>query len=180
MEPPPTLLGITTFVLHKVAVAARRAVAEGLAAETGLSLWRFAALAALADHGPAAQRELGDSLGLDPSDMARLMDGLVEDGLAERDRDPGDRRRYRASLTDAGRAALDRGRAVVAAVEERTLAPLTAAERSGLRALAGKILTGETAAEQTAAEQPVTEQTVTEEAAAEDAAAEGTVRQRPE
>ncbi|NUW38877.1 MarR family winged helix-turn-helix transcriptional regulator [Nonomuraea rhodomycinica] len=143
MEPPPTLLGITTFVLHKVAVAARRALAARLAEEAGLSLWRFAALAALADHGPAAQRELGARLGLDPSDMARLMDGLVEDGLATRERDPGDRRRYRASLSDAGRAALGRGRAVVAAVEEQTLAPLTAAERATLHDLAGRIFRAE-------------------------------------
>ncbi|GAA3193213.1 MarR family winged helix-turn-helix transcriptional regulator [Nonomuraea roseoviolacea] len=143
MEPPQTLLGITTFVLHKVAVAARRAMAARLAEETGLSLWRFAVLAALADHGPAAQRELGDRLGLDPSDMARLMDGLVEDGLAVRERDPGDRRRYRASLSDAGREALGRGRAVAAAVEEHTLAPLTAAERAMLHDLAARVLHAE-------------------------------------
>ncbi len=37
-------------------------------------------LAALGDVGSAAQREVGARLGVDPSDMARLMDGLMDKG----------------------------------------------------------------------------------------------------
>ncbi|MFF0862674.1 MarR family winged helix-turn-helix transcriptional regulator [Nonomuraea sp. NPDC003560] len=139
MELPPTLLGTTTFVLHKVGVAGRRALATRLTADTGLSLWEFAALATLDDFGPAAQREVGDRLGLDPSDMVRLMDGLMAEGLAARERDPADRRRYRISLTAAGRDALERARAVVADVERETLAPLTDAERRDLHSLVTKL-----------------------------------------
>ncbi|MEV4011597.1 MarR family winged helix-turn-helix transcriptional regulator [Nonomuraea angiospora] len=139
MDLPPTLLAITTFVLHKVGVGSRRAVAARLADEAGLSLWQFAVLATLADSGPAAQREIGGRLGLDPSDMVRLMDELIGAGLAERDRDPADRRRYRVSLTPAGRAALERGRALVEHVERETLAPLTAEERARLHELITKI-----------------------------------------
>ncbi|GAA3133026.1 hypothetical protein GCM10020001_064330 [Nonomuraea salmonea] len=62
-------------------------------------MWEFAVLAVLADFGASAQREVGDRLGLDPSDMVRLMDGLIAAGLAVRDRDPADRRRYRLTLT---------------------------------------------------------------------------------
>ncbi|MET7338626.1 MarR family winged helix-turn-helix transcriptional regulator [Nonomuraea sp. NPDC005650] len=142
MDLPPTLLATTTFVLHKVGVGSRRTVAARLADETGLSLWEFAVLATLADFGPAAQREVGGRLGLDPSDMVRLMDGLIGEGLAERDRDPADRRRYRISLTPAGRDALDRGRALVERVERETLAPLTAGERERLHELITKIFTG--------------------------------------
>ncbi|MEU5860886.1 MULTISPECIES: MarR family winged helix-turn-helix transcriptional regulator [unclassified Nonomuraea] len=139
MELPPTLLGTTTFVLHKVGVANRRALAARLTADTGLSLWEFAALATLDDFGPAAQREVGDRLGLDPSDMVRLMDGLMNEGLAARERDPADRRRYRISLTAAGRDTLERARAVVADVERETLAPLTDAERRHLHILVTKL-----------------------------------------
>ncbi|MEU1722182.1 MarR family transcriptional regulator [Nonomuraea sp. NPDC005692] len=139
MELPPTLLRTTTFVLHKVGVANRRALAARLTADTGLSLWEFAALATLDDFGPAAQREVGDRLGLDPSDMVRLMDGLIAEGLAARERDPADRRRYRISLTAAGRDALERARAVVADVERQTLAPLTDAERRDLHSLVTKL-----------------------------------------
>ncbi|MEV4572858.1 MarR family winged helix-turn-helix transcriptional regulator [Nonomuraea jabiensis] len=139
MDLPPTLLAITTFVLHKVGVGSRRAVAARLADEAGLSLWQFAVLATLSDAGPAAQREIGARLGLDPSDMVRLMDELIGAGLAERDRDPADRRRYRVSLTPAGRDALERGQALVERVERETLAPLTADERERLHELVTKI-----------------------------------------
>ncbi|GGS96738.1 MarR family winged helix-turn-helix transcriptional regulator [Nonomuraea spiralis] len=139
MELPPTLLGTTTFVLHKVGVANRRALAERLTGETGLSLWEFAALATLDDFGPAAQREIGDRLGLDPSDMVRLMDGLMDGSLAVRERDPADRRRYRISLTAAGSDALTRARTVVADVERETLAPLTDDERRRLHTLVTKL-----------------------------------------
>ncbi|MFB9908516.1 MarR family winged helix-turn-helix transcriptional regulator [Allokutzneria oryzae] len=139
MDLPPTLLGITTFVLHRVAVTSRSAVAERMARDAGLGLWQFAVLAAVADTGPAAQREIGDSLGLDPSDLARLMDELLTADLVARERDTADRRRYRVTLTTTGRAALRRAKAVVAKVEQETLAPLTETERKRLHALVGKI-----------------------------------------
>lgn len=134
-----TLLGTTTFVLHKVAVASRRAIADRLAERPGLTLWQFAALAEVDESGPVAQNALATSLGMDPSDMVRLMDELIERRLLARDRDPADRRRYRVTLTAAGRKALTAGRAGVREVEKATLAPLTAAERATLRELAVKI-----------------------------------------
>ncbi|MFG2073374.1 MarR family winged helix-turn-helix transcriptional regulator [Nonomuraea maritima] len=139
METPPSLLAVTTFTLHKGAVANRRTLADRLSARTGLGLWHFAVLTALDDFGPAAQRRLGDRLGLDPSDMVRLMDDLIEMSLADRERDPSDRRRYRVTLTAAGRSALEEAHRVIAEVENETLAPLTADERAHLHALAVKL-----------------------------------------
>lgn len=134
-----TLLGMTTFVLHKVGVASRRAIAERLAVKPGITLWQLAALSGLGDQGTLAQNELAAGLGADPSDMVRLMDGLLADGLASRDRDPGDRRRYRISLTPKGKKALVAARAVVREVERATLQPLTTAERATLHRLVTKI-----------------------------------------
>ncbi|TDU89115.1 DNA-binding MarR family transcriptional regulator [Kribbella voronezhensis] len=134
-----TLLGMTTFVLHKVGVAGRRAIAERLAVKPGITLWQLAALAELGDQGPAAQNELAAGLGVDPSDMVRLMDGLLADGLVSRDRDPADRRRYRISLTPQGKKALSTARTVVRDVEKTTLHPLTATERATLHRLVTKI-----------------------------------------
>ncbi|MEW9550232.1 MarR family winged helix-turn-helix transcriptional regulator [Nonomuraea sp. NPDC050783] len=142
MELPPTLLETTTFVLHKVGVAGRRAVAARLAAETGLSLWEFAVLATLADTGPAAQREVGGRLGADPSDMVRIMDGLLREGLAARERDPADRRRYRVTLTPSGRRRLARARAAVAETERERLAPLSPDERAQLHGLVARLFHG--------------------------------------
>lgn len=139
VELPPTLLGITTFVLHKVGVANRRAVADRLAEAAGMGLWQFAALSALSDLGPSAQRDVGDRLGLDPSDLVRLMDGLLQAGLIDRVRDAEDRRRYRITLTPAGRASLREARNTVAKAEQEALAPLTEAERARLHELVVKV-----------------------------------------
>jgi DNA-binding MarR family transcriptional regulator len=139
VEPPPTLLGITTFVLHKVGITNRRAVADRLTAEAGVGLWQFAVLSALSDFGPSAQRDVGDRLGLDPSDLVRLMDELLQAGLIDRVREPEDRRRYRISLTPAGRATLRTAKGTVAKAEQDALAPLTEAERARLHELVVKV-----------------------------------------
>src|SRR5690349_15218596 len=127
-----TLAGTTTFVLHKVAVASRRAIATRLAERPGLTLWEYAALAELADQGAVAQHVLATGLGIDTSDMVRLMDDLIGKGLVGRDRDPADRRRYRIDLTAKGRRTLKIARAAIREVEQTTLAPLTTAERATL------------------------------------------------
>jgi MarR family transcriptional regulator, lower aerobic nicotinate degradation pathway regulator len=134
-----TLAGTTTFVLHKVAVASRRAIAARLAERPGLTLWEFAALAELTDQGAVAQNVLAAALGIDASDMVRLMDELLAKELVARDRDPADRRRYRIGLTAKGRRAVATARKVIAEVEQVTLQPLSAAERATLRALAAKV-----------------------------------------
>ncbi|WP_204056166.1 MarR family winged helix-turn-helix transcriptional regulator [Microbispora corallina] len=138
---PPSLLGVTAFLLSKVGVAGRRRMGERLR-EHGLGLWDFAVLAALRDYGPASQRELGERLGIDPSDLVAVMDTLVPLRLAERRRDPSDRRRYRVAVTDEGRATLDAAIADAGAVRDEVLAALDEEERRTLHALARKALTG--------------------------------------
>lgn len=134
-----TLTGTTTFVLHKVAVASRRAIADRLAERPGVTLWEYAALAELAELGPSAQNALAAALGMDTADMVRLMDALIEKRLVQRERDPADRRRYRITLTAKGRTALTAARNAVREVEQTTLQPLTPAERATLHALVTKI-----------------------------------------
>ncbi|MET7282309.1 MarR family winged helix-turn-helix transcriptional regulator [Kribbella sp. NPDC005582] len=134
-----TLAGTTTFVLHKVAVASRRAIAARLAERPGLTLWEYAALAELTDQGAVAQNVLAAGLGIDTSDMVRLMDELIAKELVARDRDPADRRRYRIGLTAKGRRAVVTARKVIAEVEQVTLQPLSATERATLLALAAKV-----------------------------------------
>ena len=57
-------------------------------------------------HEPAgiSQRELGDRLVVDRSNVTGLLDRLEKNGWVRRDDHPGDRRVYRVSLTPAGRA----------------------------------------------------------------------------
>ncbi|GAA1384298.1 hypothetical protein GCM10009639_05630 [Kitasatospora putterlickiae] len=135
---PPTLLELSTYLLSRTGKAARGRLAERLA-RRGLRLWDMAVLAALADFGPHAQRDLVRRLGVDPSDMAKVTDRLAADGYVERARDTADRRRVSVTVTDAGRALLAELRAEARAVQDEMLAPLSAAERRVLHDLLGRV-----------------------------------------
>ncbi|MFF7453332.1 MarR family winged helix-turn-helix transcriptional regulator [Kitasatospora sp. NPDC008115] len=135
---PPTLLELSTYLLSRTGKAARARLAERLA-RRGLRLWDMAVLAALADFGPHAQRDLVRRLRVDPSDMAKVTDQLAAAGYVVRARDTADRRRVSVTVTDAGRALLTELRAEAHAVQEEVLAPLSAAERQVLHELLGRV-----------------------------------------
>src|SRR5919198_2376848 len=61
---------------------------------TGLNGPQAFALMQLRNLGPISQQELAETLDLDPSKLVALLNELESDGLAERRRDPGDRRRH--------------------------------------------------------------------------------------
>ncbi|MFF9194947.1 MarR family winged helix-turn-helix transcriptional regulator [Streptomyces sp. NPDC014779] len=131
---PPALLDLSTYLLSRVGKTARGRLATRLAGR-GLRLWDMAVLAALADFGPHAQRELVVRLGVDASDMTKVIDQLAAAGWVERARDPRDRRRVSVSLTPAGRTALAALDAEARTVQDEVLAPLDAEERRTLHAL---------------------------------------------
>ncbi|WP_371515552.1 MarR family winged helix-turn-helix transcriptional regulator [Kitasatospora sp. NBC_01300] len=141
---PPTLLDLSTYLLSRIGRTARGRLAEQLA-ERGLRLWDMAVLAALADFGPHAQRDLVQRLGIDPSDLAKVADQLAAAGYVERVRDPADRRRVSVSVTDAGRALLAELDARARAVQDEVLAPLDARERQLLHALLLRVHQGQQA-----------------------------------
>lgn len=134
VELPPSLLDLSTYLLSRIGKAARGRFAERLA-ERGLRLWDMAVLAALADFGPQAQRDLGRRLAIDPSDLAKVADQLAAAGYVERARDQTDRRRVSVSITDTGRTLLAELRAQARAVQDEVLAPLDAGERQVLQEL---------------------------------------------
>ncbi|WP_051970286.1 MarR family winged helix-turn-helix transcriptional regulator [Kitasatospora azatica] len=131
---PPSLLGLTTYLLSRTGRTARGLLITRLTAR-GQRLWHMAVLAALADFGPQVQRELAERLAIDPSDMVKLLDELARAGQVERARSTADRRRVQVSLTPAGQRALEELQAEAAAVQDEVLAPLTAEERAQLHAL---------------------------------------------
>lgn len=138
---PPSLVGLSTYLLSLTGKAARGRLAEQLA-EQGLRLWHMAVLAALADFGPHAQRDLCARLSVDPSDMAKVIEQLARGRHVERTRDPADRRRVMVALTGDGRALLDRLTADAERVQDELLAPLDAGERAELHALLVKVYGG--------------------------------------
>ncbi|HEY9311093.1 MarR family winged helix-turn-helix transcriptional regulator [Williamsia sp.] len=91
--------------------------------------YHYRLLAALGDHGPASQADLGRLTGLDRSDVSGAVEVLWEAGFVERDPDPSDRRRNIVSVTQPGRTELRRLDAVLDRVQEEYLAPLEESER---------------------------------------------------
>jgi DNA-binding MarR family transcriptional regulator len=102
----------------------------------GLSAPRLSALSVLVFGGPTRIGELARIEQVEPPTMTRLVDGLVRDGLAIRERDPLDARAVRVRATAAGRRTLHRGRARRLELLEASLRALTPDE---LRALGGGV-----------------------------------------
>jgi DNA-binding MarR family transcriptional regulator len=141
MEAPPSLLDLSTYLLSKIGRTARTRLADRLAAR-GLKLWHMAVLAALADFGPHVQRELSLRLGVDPSDVAKVVDELASAGYVDRARDPADRRRVAVTLTPEGRAALADLDAEARRVQDELLAPLRPEERTQLAGMLRRVFAG--------------------------------------
>jgi DNA-binding MarR family transcriptional regulator len=84
---------------------------------------------------PLSQSELSARLGIDPTIVVGLIDGLEARGAIRRERDPADRRRSLLMLTAAGRKLHTKASTAVATAERDFLGPLSGADRKELRAL---------------------------------------------
>jgi DNA-binding MarR family transcriptional regulator len=116
-----------------VAGHAVRTAIDGALRQDGLSLSRKKTLAVLARaDAPVTLRRLSDELGLAARSVTDLVDGLEDEGLARRDRDPRDRRCANVVITSAGRAALAAAERKTAAVARRFTSALEPAERKEL------------------------------------------------
>ena len=78
-------------------------------------------------------------IGSDKVTAGKLLERLVGRGWVDRLRDTADRRARRLALTAGGRAVLDRIRPLVLGGPLERLPPLTAAERSTLMDLLGRL-----------------------------------------
>jgi len=63
---------------------------------------QFELLGLLRDYGAVGQRELGETMDVDPSILVTLLNPLEADGFLSRERDPVDRRRHVVKLSAAG------------------------------------------------------------------------------
>ncbi|MGW0465097.1 MarR family winged helix-turn-helix transcriptional regulator [Streptomyces sp. NPDC003027] len=89
--------------------------------------------------GAMSQRELAAAMEIDPSQLVAVLNELEGEGLAERRRDPADRRRHIVKITDAGAAALQRVEAAVSEAERELFADLSEAEKALLRGLLDRV-----------------------------------------
>jgi DNA-binding MarR family transcriptional regulator len=120
--------GRATWVVSRANARGHALLQEAFAA-AGSRPYYYRILAALSEHGPASQADIGRSTGIDRSDVTTSLDALCEAGFAARDPDPADRRRNLVSLTGPGRAELQRLDAVLDAVQAQFLARLTVSEQ---------------------------------------------------
>ncbi|CAI7973819.1 Transcriptional regulator, MarR family [Frankia sp. Hr75.2] len=108
----------------------------------GISLKDMAALAYLRDHARTTQQALTEGLCIDANYCVLLLNDLEAAGLAERRRDPADRRRHLVTMTETGREALERAEQAQESVEDEILAGLSREERANLARLLGQALDG--------------------------------------
>jgi DNA-binding MarR family transcriptional regulator len=122
------------FLLVQLGTHAHRRFAGRLAA-LGLHPRHFGMLSHIAAVEGQSQQALSIALGIHRSAVVALVDDLEHRGLAERRRDPVDRRAYSLYLTAPGRALLTELERAADEEEAELLAALDASERSQLISL---------------------------------------------
>jgi DNA-binding MarR family transcriptional regulator len=126
------------FLLTQLGTHAHRRFAERLA-ELDLHPRHFGMLSHLAASEGQSQQALSSALGVHRSAVVALVDDLEQRGLAERRRDPVDRRAYTLYLTPSGRNLLADLQQMAKEHEAELLSGLGAAERSQLVSLLQRV-----------------------------------------
>ena len=106
----------------------------------GLTPASFGLLNVIAAREGEIQQQLGALMGIDPSTMVSLIDGLEDAGLAKRRPSAKDRRAREIAITPKGRRLLERARKEVLQVEEEVLGGLSTTERRQLLKLLRRAL----------------------------------------
>lgn len=128
------------FLFSKIGARSNKLYAE-LLAPLGLRPNQVAVLQYLDASEGASQREIVSGLWIDAGSLVAMLDVFEERGLAERRRNPSDRRASAVHLTAEGRDQLGRALELSKEVERRLLGPLPAHERAQLHGLL-KSITG--------------------------------------
>src|SRR5918911_3318291 len=126
------------FLLVQLGADRHRRFAERLI-PLGLHPRHFGMLSHLAANEGQSQQALSRALGIHRSAVVALVDDLEHRGLAERRRDPDDRRAYTLYLTPQGRQLLAELQRVAEEHEAELLTALDASERSQLISLLQRV-----------------------------------------
>jgi DNA-binding MarR family transcriptional regulator len=119
------------YVVRRFNRAIRSQVEEGLR-PLGLTASQYATLATLQRHSGSTNAQLARVLSVTPQTMTRIVAGLIDAGLVERDVSAHHARVRPARLTATGEELIVRAHPVVDAAEDRLFAPLSAEQRAQL------------------------------------------------
>lgn len=136
---PSRILQMPTWLISRAYAYSHRLLAEGFAA-ADVRGYHYRLLAALEEFGPASQAALGRRTSIDRSDVVATLNDLAGRGLIQRSPDPDDRRRNIITITPAGTEQLGTLDQILAGVQEKLLAPLSAADRTQLIGLLTRLL----------------------------------------
>ncbi|MFN8533213.1 MAG: MarR family winged helix-turn-helix transcriptional regulator [Dehalococcoidia bacterium] len=140
MRLPTALLESDVFLLGRVRTRLiRRLTEEHL--RIGLRIGQGAILICLDEGGPLTQRDLGQLLEVDPSELVRNLDPLEHAGFVQRQPDPLDRRRNILDVTGDGRAMRQTYDMMLVAVQEEIFGVVPPDDRPVLRRLLCRLAT---------------------------------------
>ncbi len=125
---PPTLL----YLMKQVELAVRARLEE-LVRPAGLTALQYTALTVLERHPDLTSAHLARNSFVTAQSMADMVTSLRAQGLIDRHQDPVDRRRLVLSLTEDGKALLDRYRPAVVDLEAEMLRDLPDDRAADLR-----------------------------------------------
>lgn len=116
------------------------AAVERALAPLGIKPRHLHVMAVIATDDSLSQQQISRLLDIDPNVMVGVIDDLEEKGLAERRRNPADRRRHVLVLTATGRRTLRRGLAMGIEFEAELFAGLGDEGRAALDDVTARLL----------------------------------------
>jgi MarR family transcriptional regulator, lower aerobic nicotinate degradation pathway regulator len=131
---PRELVARSGFLLIRLGMEFKSRAMAALTKD-GVSQYHYSVLALLDEQPSETQAAIADALGLDRSQLVRILDGLEDRGLIARHRDRIDRRRHMVSVTEDGRRQLGELRRTIDRLEAELLEPLAPADRKTLHDL---------------------------------------------
>ena len=136
---PAPLAERTGFLLSRAHFASRDRANE-LLRPLGIVVRHFGMLMLLAALGPSSQQALARRMSLSPTMITQIVDEIEALGLAERRRNPADRRSYLVSITPTGRRKLKAANQAAATVRGELAATVGEDGDRELRALLRKMI----------------------------------------
>ncbi|WP_410606147.1 MarR family winged helix-turn-helix transcriptional regulator [Amycolatopsis sp. lyj-109] len=131
---PQALLRWPTYVMGQLHRSGAGRIDAALAGH-GVALRDYYVLVCIGESGPLSQQRVADRLGLDRSDLVKVLDRLEAAGWVSRERDTEDRRWHVLTLTEDGHATVGKVEEVSSAVTGDLLARLNPGERRTLHRL---------------------------------------------